>query len=484
MGQTIAGKYRVEKILGKGGMGVVLGARHLGLDEPVAIKVLKPAMMEVAGMVTRFLREARLASKIKSEHVARVTDVDTLDDGVPYMVMERLEGIDFSELKRQKGRFEVSEAVGYVLEVCEAIAEAHALGIVHRDLKPGNLFLHERRDGRRVVKVLDFGISKVDAPDEQDTTKTGQLMGSPKYMSPEQMTSMRDVDGRTDLWSLGAILFELVCGRPPFVAETTPHICAKVLNEDPPLPCSLRPDLPDEIEHVLLRCLEKEPDRRFADVASLVAALEPYAPVPELKSSGARAATAPASTRTETSIADEDEAPTVAVERAPVSAPSEATSEASVPAPRASVTPTSTGAATMASWGASQAPPARAPSRGLAMAVGAIALLGAAYGGYALRGGAEPKASPAATITTTPAPTTAVLATSTTTAPTTDIATTSTAAATSATVAAEPIKPAASASEVPEIATASPSKAPSVNAAAAKKPKAAPAIDPFGGRRN
>src|SRR5271170_5641430 len=150
VGQTLAGKYRVEKILGKGGMGLVLGARHIRLDEPVAIKVLRPAMMELDGMVMRFLREARAASKIKSSHVVRVTDVDTLQDGAPYMVMEYLEGTDFSDLRKQKGTLEIVEAVGYVLEACEAIAEAHSLGIVHRDLKPSNLFLQDRRDGTKV----------------------------------------------------------------------------------------------------------------------------------------------------------------------------------------------------------------------------------------------------------------------------------------------------------------------------------------------
>jgi serine/threonine protein kinase len=278
VGQTLAGKYRVEKILGKGGMGLVLGARHIRLDEPVAIKVLRPAMMEVDGMVTRFLREARAASKIKSVHVVRVTDVDTLEDGAPYMVMEYLEGTDLSDLRKQKGSLAIVDAVGYVLEACEAIAEAHSLGIVHRDLKPSNLFLQERRDGRKVVKVLDFGISKLDGPGEQDTTKTGQMMGSPRYMSPEQMLSMRDVDPRSDVWSLGAILYEFLTGRPPFVAETTPRICALVLSSDPVLPSSLRSDLPIELEHAVLRCLEKEPGRRFPNVAAFAEAITPFGP--------------------------------------------------------------------------------------------------------------------------------------------------------------------------------------------------------------
>jgi serine/threonine-protein kinase len=192
--------------------------------------------------------------------------------------MEYLEGTDFSDLRKQKGTLEVAEAVGYLLEACAAIAEAHTLGIVHRDLKPSNLFLQERKDGIKVVKVLDFGISKLEGPDEHDTTKTGQMMGSPRYMSPEQMLSMRDVDGRSDIWSLGAILYEFLTGRPPFVAETTPRTCALVLGSDPVMPSALRPDLPIELERAVLRCLEKEPGRRFANVAAFAEAIAPFAP--------------------------------------------------------------------------------------------------------------------------------------------------------------------------------------------------------------
>ncbi len=277
-GDIIVGKYRVEQVIGRGGMGCVLRARHLGLDEPVAIKILKPTMLDVDGMVTRFVREARAASKIKSPHVVRVTDVDTLEAGLPYMVMEYLEGVDLSAYRKKRGPLPIEEAVGYVTEACEAIAEAHTLGIVHRDLKPANLFLAERRDKPRIVKVLDFGISKIENPDEQDTTKTGTMMGSPKYMSPEQMMSMRTVDGRADIWALGAILYDLFTGRPPFVAESTPKICALVLNEDPQPPSKLRPELSPELDAIVLRCLEKNPDKRFSSVSELVQALAPFGP--------------------------------------------------------------------------------------------------------------------------------------------------------------------------------------------------------------
>jgi serine/threonine-protein kinase len=190
------------------------------------------------------------------------------------MVMEHLDGIDLAAYRRQSGPLGVEETVQIVVEAADAIGEAHSLGIVHRDLKPANLFLANRRDNRRIVKVLDFGISKVESAD--DTTRTGTLLGSPKYMSPEQMMSRRDVDGRADIWALGAILYELLTGRPPFLAETTPQICALVLNSAPPKPRSIRADLPAELEAVILRCLEKSPDARFATVADLVRALLPF----------------------------------------------------------------------------------------------------------------------------------------------------------------------------------------------------------------
>jgi serine/threonine-protein kinase len=277
VGQKFAGKYRVEKILGKGGMGLVLGARHIKLDEPVAIKVLRPAMLEVPGMAARFLQEARAACKIKSLHVVRVTDVDTGEDGLPYMIMEYLDGVDLLRLRRRR-TLGVAEAVDYVWEACEAIAEAHSLGIVHRDLKPANLFLHHQKDGRTAIKVLDFGISKVETPGEQEITKRGQMMGSPKYMSPEQMRSMGEVDGRSDIWSLGTILYELLTGQPPFVAQTTAQLCTLVLNADPALPSALRPEIPPALEAAVMRCLEKEPERRFATVAELREAISPFKP--------------------------------------------------------------------------------------------------------------------------------------------------------------------------------------------------------------
>src|SRR5882724_4843576 len=216
-GDVLAGKFRIERVLGVGGMGMVVSAMHIHLDERVAIKFLLPEALSNGEAVARFGREARAAVKIRSEHVARVTDVGALDTGAPYMVMELLRGQDLSQLLRDQGALSVHLAVLYVLQACEALAEAHAIGIVHRDLKPANLFLTSRADGSPCVKVLDFGISKVTSASgsgsDMGMTRTQSIMGSPLYMSPEQMASSRDVDQRADIWAVGCVLYELVWPR-------------------------------------------------------------------------------------------------------------------------------------------------------------------------------------------------------------------------------------------------------------------------------
>jgi serine/threonine protein kinase len=203
-GEILAGKYQVERVLGVGGMGVVVAAHHIQLDEKVALKFLLPDALKNTEALARFEREARAAVKIKSEHIARVIDVGKLDSGSPYMVMEYLEGGDLSGMLSKTGKLPVEQAVDFVLQASEAIAEAHALGIVHRDLKPANLFCIRRRDGQLAIKVLDFGISKVtktgSMPDSMSMTKTTAVIGSPVYMSPEQMQSSKGVDLRTDVW--------------------------------------------------------------------------------------------------------------------------------------------------------------------------------------------------------------------------------------------------------------------------------------------
>ena len=280
-GQPLAGKYRIERVLGQGGMGVVVAAHHIHLDEVVAIKFLLPEALDNTEAVARFEREARAAVRIKSEHVARVTDVGRLESGAPYMVMELLQGRDLDVLLREGGPLSLAEVTDYLLQAGEAIAEAHGLGIVHRDLKPANLFLTKRPDGSPCIKVLDFGISKLtnaSSTRDQGMTKTTAVMGSPFYMSPEHLLSSRDVDMRTDIWALGVICFELLTGKLPFQAETLPQLCMAIsLRPATPLR-SFRPELPAEVEAIILRCLNKDPGQRFANVAEFAAALVQFAP--------------------------------------------------------------------------------------------------------------------------------------------------------------------------------------------------------------
>jgi len=279
-GDILAGKYRVERVLGIGGMGVVVAAHHIQLDEKVALKFLLPEALGNSESVARFAREARAAVKIKSEHVARVTDVGTLPNGAPYMVMEYLEGGDLADWIKQRGPLPIEQAVEFVLQACVAVADAHALGIVHRDLKPANLFCVRRSDGQLSIKVLDFGISKMSDATAAGVamTRTSALMGTPLYMSPEQMRSSKDVDAQTDIWALGAILFELMVGRPAFVAESVTELAIKVNNEPLPSIRGFRPDVPIELEAIVGKCLEKDRPQRYRNVAQLALALLPFAP--------------------------------------------------------------------------------------------------------------------------------------------------------------------------------------------------------------
>jgi eukaryotic-like serine/threonine-protein kinase len=275
-GTVLAGKYRVEKLLGEGGMGWVVEAMHIHLEQRVALKFMHARnMVENPDAVARFLREARAAARIQSEHIARVFDVGTLDSGEPYLVMEYLEGQDLEGLLHDKGKLPVEQVVEYALQACEGLAEAHAKGIVHRDLKPANLFLARRTDGSVRVKLLDFGISKL-APQagglDVGMTSTQALMGSPLYMSPEQLRSSKNVDRRADLWSMGVILYEMLGGQAPFVADTLPEVCARIMAEPPP-PLSM--GSLTAMESVVMRCLEKDPSKRFADAGALAAALAP-----------------------------------------------------------------------------------------------------------------------------------------------------------------------------------------------------------------
>jgi len=280
-GSVVAGKFRIERVLGEGGMGIVLAAHHLHLGRMVAIKLLKPDALAHKDIVARFANEARSASRIQSEHVARVLDVGALDTGEPYMVMEYLEGCDLSKYVRQRGPLKIDEAVDHLLQACEALAEAHVAGIVHRDLKPANLYLTRRADGSNCVKVLDFGISKAalspDQPSSQGMTQTSSVLGTPGYMAPEQLRSSKHVDARTDIWSLGVILHELLTGRLAFQGSTVPEIYAAILASPPDSLRSVRPDAPPQLEALILRCLEKDPARRFSNVGELAGAMIHFA---------------------------------------------------------------------------------------------------------------------------------------------------------------------------------------------------------------
>jgi serine/threonine protein kinase len=278
VGDILAQKYEVTRVLGAGGMGVVVAARHLDLDKLVALKFMHDEISMNAQAAVRFLREARAAAQLSNEHVGRVLDVGRLPDGVPYIVMEYLEGRDLAAVCNERGPLPISDVAEYMLQVCEAMAEAHAKGIVHRDLKPQNLFLTSKPDGRPLVKVVDFGISKSHAAKGAPTT-TAQSMGSPSYMAPEQMRSAKNVDARADIWSMGVILYELLSGKLPFEADTMPELIVQVLGDTPPPSLAqLRDGLPPALVRTVEKCLEKDRERRFATVAELAHELVLYAP--------------------------------------------------------------------------------------------------------------------------------------------------------------------------------------------------------------
>lgn len=283
-GDILLDKYRVERLLGQGGMAVVIAARHLQLDQMVAIKTMSPRALSFPDAVERFIREAKATVRLHSENVARVTDIGTLDSGVPYMIMEYLEGVDLATVLQHRRVLAAEDAVDFVLQACAAMYEAHSEGIIHRDLKPSNLFLTQRVDGSALIKVLDFGISKVAFPEQGDGSEQGESLtgefstiGSPPYMSPEQARSSKNVDGQTDIWSLGILLYQLSTAHLPFFADSAAEILAKVMYEQPEMANTVAPWVPRGVALVIDKCLQKDPVDRYQGVEELAHALAPYA---------------------------------------------------------------------------------------------------------------------------------------------------------------------------------------------------------------
>jgi eukaryotic-like serine/threonine-protein kinase len=275
-GDVLDGKYRIDKVLGMGGMGVVVAATHLGLERRVAIKFLLPVALEHPEIVARFDREARAAATVKGQHVVHVIDVGKLPDGRAFMVMEHLDGEDLEHVLERQGKITIAETVTYVLQACEALAEAHSAGIVHRDLKPANLFLARQPDKRSIIKVLDFGISKV-KDDGKSLTKTSSAMGTPFYMSPEQLMNSKEVDARSDVWALGVIMFELLSNTRPYDGDAMPEIVAKILQNRRASLRGLNAEVPQGLEDVIAKCLQTDRENRFASVGELGRSLSPFA---------------------------------------------------------------------------------------------------------------------------------------------------------------------------------------------------------------
>jgi serine/threonine-protein kinase len=419
-GDILAGKYRVEKILGVGGMGVVVAAMHTELEERVALKFLLPSAAQNPAVVARFQREAKAAAKIKSQHVARVTDWGKLESGTPYIVMEYLEGIDLADMIDRDKRLPYGVAVDYVLQACEAIAEAHAAGFVHRDLKPANLYLADQSDGTAIVKVLDFGISKAVIAEDTAATKPGSLtrttdiFGSPMYMSPEQLKSAKDVDVRADIWALGVILYELIVGRSPFDRPTVAETFGAILYEKPEPLRNAVPELPEALEQVVFRCLEKDVRARVSNVAELVKGIFPFA------ANATRASVERTSRVLRKAGVAVDSVPPGAGEEAPLSLIVRSVSSPAIPVapdsspaalpekPAHARTSTPVGAQTRTAWdtGAQQAPRQRASMRA-AMITGALVVVLGSGGLYAFQRWGRPSSANAGarvTATAEPAP--------------------------------------------------------------------------------
>ena len=278
VGEVLAGKYRIERIHAPGALGVTCDAQHRQLRQRVVVKLCGAFAAPHSQVAVRFLESARVAAQLRNVHLARLLDIGTLDSGVPYSVTEHLSGTDLRGVLRVREWLPVSEAVDYILQVCEALAVAHVAGLVHRNLKPTNVFLARDDDGRPIVKVLDFCLVEGALSDVSLTTSTAEsIVSSLAYLAPEQVRDPSSVDVRADIWAVGALLHELLTGVPPYTASSVPGIFAAIAADSPTPVSQLRGELPTELEEVVLRCLEKERDYRWSDVGTLARQLRRFA---------------------------------------------------------------------------------------------------------------------------------------------------------------------------------------------------------------
>jgi serine/threonine-protein kinase len=273
VGRVIAGKYRLERHLAKGGMGSVWVARHLQLDTTVAVKFIEPGLADLTEARGRFEREAKASAQLQGPHLVQIHDYGVEDD-TPYMVMEHLEGEDLSTRLKRETRLSLPAVDEIVSQVARVLRRAQEAGIVHRDLKPGNIFLVQGEEDDESVKVLDFGVAKItrSTSSEEEMTKSGILLGSPRYMSPEQARGVRNIDHRSDLWSLAVIAYRAVTGELPFQGDEIGDMIVNICMQRVPAPSSLVPGLSPAMDHFFERAFERDPDRRFQSADHLARA--------------------------------------------------------------------------------------------------------------------------------------------------------------------------------------------------------------------
>lgn len=386
VGEEIADRYVVERAIAEGGMGLVFAARHRDLDELVAIKFLKPEFARQSEIIGRFAREAKASTKIKSEYVAKVLDVGVSQTRGPYIVMEYLEGEDLSDRLAREGRLPYERAVELILQACEALAAAHALNIIHRDIKPENLFLVKNESDVPTLKLLDFGVSKTALTgkifgNDISVAKTQSLLGTPLYMSPEQLRGKFDIEPSAEVWSIGAVLYELITGEAPFTGTSVTEVCASVLETVPRSPSERVPGVPIELTAVIMKCLEKQAANRYHTVAELAVALQPFGPKRARMCVERAIAAAKAANQVSQTLQS----------HASLAPPSGAPSSTRTPSPVAMMPPVAS------------LPPPQSKMKQIIIAGGVVVLLAVAGASFAMRSGSKaPESAPAAAIPPTP----------------------------------------------------------------------------------